>query len=146
MIKFIVALTKTFKIILLAAKKPDIVLMATQITQALIEQIVESKSKSLPQFREIYFSDTDGIRKFAAWVGEYHGTPLDRIGELSMERNKLQELSNKYKETIYDLVFAYANKDKYPHSFETDALKTAYELLENESHKNFVQSVLEQTP
>jgi len=129
---------------LLVAKKPGVVLMALEITEAIIEQIVDSKSKSVPQFREIYFKDDEGIRKFAAWVGEYHGTPLDRIGELSMERNKLQELSIHYKENIYDLSFAYANKDEgNPHPFEFEALHEAYDLLEKETHKNFVRSVLE---
>lgn len=58
-----------------------------------------------------------------------------RMGETS-----IQELE----QVLYDMVFAYCNKDEEsPHSFEVYALENAKILLTNEKHKRFAEIVYE---
>jgi len=50
----------------------------------------------------------------------------------------------KYDEIIYDLVFAYENKDEgCPHEFERDALINAYNILTQKHHVKFVNKAIE---
>jgi hypothetical protein len=49
-----------------------------------------------------------------------------------------------YEKVIFDLVFAYVNKDEdLPHDFEYNALVNALAVLENKDHKSFIENELD---
>ena len=58
-----------------------------------------------------------------------------------------QKMVEEYKECIYDLVFAYVNKDEdFPHGFEIETLKDAIKLSEKAKefldNEYFIQNYL----
>ena len=58
--------------------------------------------------------------------------------EFNLGETSIQELEK----ALFDMVFAYCNKDEEcPHDFEVYALKNAKELLTNEKHKKFAEEV-----
>ena len=49
-----------------------------------------------------------------------------------------------YENAIYDLIFAYANKDdNMPHTFEHDAVINGYNLLRKSHQREFAKKIIE---
>lgn len=55
------------------------------------ELIQKSLKEGQPMMREIYLDDPENKKTFAFWFGEYYDGPLERIAELSRERNMWKE-------------------------------------------------------
>lgn len=60
---------------------------------------------------------------------------------------KIQKIKAKdFEKALYDMVFAYFNKDDdFPHSFEIEALKEAEKLISNYDKKKNVRIIYNET-
>lgn len=60
---------------------------------------------------------------------------------------KIQKIKAKdFEKALYDMVFAYFNKDDdFPHSFEIEALKEAEKLISNFDKKKIVRIIYNET-
>jgi len=60
---------------------------------------------------------------------------------------KIQKIKAKdFEKALYDMVFAYFNKDDdFPHSFEIEALKEAEKLISNYDKKKIVRIIYNET-
>lgn len=115
-----------------------------RVVSALKQKLKEGKS-DLEILDELEFKERNTLNKFLLRNGYSLAEIRKECGTRIIESPTLtlKQKISKLETLVYDLCFAYANKDgEYPHGFELDALKEAVGLVSKEDHKSFIQNIL----